>query len=310
MPDSIEKPVEPFIIAVIRDEHKYSRILMSVLNEQLNEYSIGKKADYTVMLELVNYMEEYPQKFNHPVKQKLISQLIKKEPDNIDFITLLAEKNHAQSLAKEVITALKALIKEETIIKEEKLKIFSKDYIELIESHIAMEEDQLIPKALSIFTQGEFERLEAQYGERDEQDFSAVLEMRYQALNADLQKHWDKLEGAASNLAMAEFLSLSALFDAIGPIAIGTGEISTLVKDYSYKMLVANYDCYKELLSQRQTNKDRYLKPVACMKDCYVEYQSGVTEISNVMKKTRLEIMAPYQFRKTMCEDEKSMHDA
>ena len=112
--ESAVDSTEPLVIRKIRDELKYSRILMSALKDQLAEYSIGKTADYTVMLEIMTYMSEYPEKFNHPGKLKLIEMVIQKDSAcNDDLELILAEKQQLVVRSSEVINALRSLIKEE-----------------------------------------------------------------------------------------------------------------------------------------------------------------------------------------------------
>ena len=299
--------VEPMVIVKVRDEHKYSRILMSALKDQLAEYSIGKTADYNVMLEIMNYMGEFPDKFNHPVKLKLIEKVIEKESAcNDDLELLLAEKSQVQGRSVEVLNALKSLTKEESILKEEQLKIFSKDYVDMIEQHIAIESQQLIPLALELLSEREFKDLALALRGDEDHDFATVLEDKYKNLHANLHKRWEEFEEAANEFALAEFLSLGALFETIGPITVGAGEVSKLVKEYSYKMIMTNYECYKTLLSQQPGSAaELYQKPVDCMKACYEEYKTGITEISTVMKKTKKQIVEPYESRQEFMDDTK-----
>ncbi len=295
---------EAQIFIKIHDEHKYCRILMSALKDQLSEYSIGKTADYNVMLEILNYMIEYPEKFNHPAKIELLTAIVDKDIHNDDLAQLLAEKRQLESRALEVIKALKALIKEESILREEQLKIFSKDFVELIESHISIESQQLIPKAKELLTKKELAVFNERLDHDDDHDFIALIESRYQSLNAILSKRWDDFEGAANDIAMAEFLSIGALFESIGPLTVGMTEISKLVKDYSYKMFLTNYSCYKSLLTQVPEDKnDLYQKPVSCVKECYEDYKTGMSEVSDIWKKTRQEIKEPYTSRQEFVDE-------
>jgi hemerythrin-like domain-containing protein len=301
---NLEHEKEAQIITKIRDEHKYCRILMSTLKDQLNKYSIGKTADYDVMLEILNYMVEYPDKFNHPAKLKLLDLIMEKEPENSDLALLQSEKNQIETRAFEVVRALKAIIKEESILREEQLKIFSKDFVELIESHISVESQQLLPKAKELLSDQEFIALEESLSHEDDHDFFTLIETRYKSLNAILLKRWDNFEGAANDIAVAEFLSISALFESIGPLTVGMTEISKLVKDYSYKMFMANYNCYKGLVTQIPDDKsDLYHKPVNCMKDCYDDYKDGLAEVSGIWDKTRQEIKEPYTSRQEFVDE-------
>ncbi|NRB42973.1 MAG: hypothetical protein HRU20_31650 [Pseudomonadales bacterium] len=299
---------QPLIISKIKDEHKYSRILMSALKDQLAEYSIGKTADYNVMFEIMTYMGDYPDKFNHPAKLQLIEMVIKKDSAcNDDLELILAEKKQLKVRSSEVLNALRSLLKDESILIEEQLKIFSKDYVDLVEMHMAVETQQLIPLALELLSEREFTSLSQSLEGDEEHDFAAIMESRYKSLHAILHKRWEEFEDAANEFALAEFLSMGAMLESIGPITVGAGEISKLVKEYSYRLIMSHYECYKDLFSEQpEAMADYYQKPMDCMKGCYAEYKVGMVEISDVMRKTGQQIVQPYSERQAFKEEKDS----
>ncbi|NRB42375.1 MAG: hypothetical protein HRU20_28550, partial [Pseudomonadales bacterium] len=180
-----------------------------------------------------------------------------------------------------------------------------------MESHISIERQQLIALALELLSEREFMELSQELEAGDDQDFATILETQYKNLNATVQKRWEDFEEAANEFALAEFLSLGALFESIGPITVGAGEISKLVKEYSYKMIMANYECYKTLFSQQpDAASDLYQKPMDCMKDCYSDYKTGITEIGAVMEKTRQQIVEPYESRQQFVDELKTSDKA
>ena len=70
------------IIDAIKDEHKYTLMMVSVFREQLAEYDIGKTPDYNLMYDMASYMSDFPKKFNESLKKRLIEAVINKAPEN------------------------------------------------------------------------------------------------------------------------------------------------------------------------------------------------------------------------------------
>jgi hemerythrin-like domain-containing protein len=291
-------PSDPAIILLIKNEHKYTLMLLSVLREQLAEFDIGKTPDYQLMYDTMRYMVDFPEKFNAPSKNQLIQLIIDKDPENNEVLeSLLAEKRQISPRSKEVIRALKSLLKEETILKEEQLKIFCKNYVELLESHIETESQLLFSKARSEINIKELENFQIKLHEED-QALATIVEERYKKLSKELNDRWVEIEDAANEFALAEFVGMGALFETIEPLSIGLGEISKIIKETSYKLYLENYNCYKTLFTQHNERNEYLDKPVNCFMNCYKEYVSGLGKITNVIKKTKVQITEPYSTRK------------
>lgn len=295
------KTTEP-IITAIKDEHKYTEMLLSVLKEQLAEYDIGKKPDHNLMLEVSEYMGNFPKKFNHKRKNNLIKAVIAKDTSLIELEDLLAERRELAELNKEIAQSLKFLIKDHSILQQEQLKIFSKNFIELLESHIAIERNMVLPKAEKTLNSDDFQQLNKGAAQHDS-EFSANLEERYQGLADDINKRFEDFEDVANEFALAEFVSLSAFFESIEPLALGVHEVSQIIKDYSYKMFSSNLECYKDVVTNSQDSRSDYLeKPIDCALECYENYVDGMSKIAEVLRKTKKEIYEPYQARKAFFE--------
>lgn len=296
------------VILMIKNEHKYTLMMLSVLREQLADFDIGKTPDYQLMLEVVNYMDSFPDRFNHPTKKALIQAIINTAPENnTDLENLLAEKRQISDLAKEVIQSLKALLKESTILKEEQLKIFCKNYVELIESHIEIESQVLFSRARSELTDEQLHSFSDKLYFEEDHPLSNLVEERYKELSKILSHRLDDWEEAANELALAEFVSMGALFESIEPLSIGMAEISQIIKQYSYRLYMENFQCYKELLTKKQDSPKAYIQqPVDCLMASYKEYVKGLGEIGQVLQKTRDQVLEPYEARKPFYHSKKS----
>ena len=297
---------EAKIILTIKDEHKYTLMLLSVIREQLADFDIGKTPDYKLMYDSMHYMANFPEKFNHPVKHQLIKAVISKDPANsAELETILAEKRQIKSRGREVINALKGLLKEETILKEEQLKIFCKNYVEMIEHHIEVESQLLFPKARALLTEDELRKFEVKLHEEEDHDLASLVEERYKELSEELNHRLENWEEAANDFVLAEFVGMGALFESIEPLSIGLSEVSSLIKEITYKLYLENYNCYKDIFTQKQENvSDYYEKPVKCILSCYKEYVAGLGKVASVLKKTKDQITEPYESRKDYYQSE------
>jgi len=290
---------EAAIIATVREEQKYTLMILSVLHEQLAEFDVGKTPDYSLMLEVMGHASDFPARFNHDIKAEFIQRIIDSSEDgHIPLENLLAEQVQLVELAKEVISALKGLLKEQTILKEEQLKIFSKNYVELLESHIEIENSYILETNLSVSDE-DLQKLSEKLQQNNDPTLTTLVEERYKELSENLNRSIDDLEEAATDFAFTELMNMGAFFDAIEPFSIGIYEISAIIKDYSYRMYLDNYHCYKELLTTKQDEPRAYLKrPVECMMESYKESINSLNKIKGIVEKTRKEIKEPYEVRR------------
>lgn len=304
IPDMPEGTIDANIVSAIKGEHKYTLMMISVLKEQLSEYDIGKTPDYNLMYDVMTYMADFPKKFNQPLKVKLISAVINKSPENSQELeNLLAEKRQIADFNKQVVMALKSIIKSHSILKEEELKIFAKNYVELIEAHISIEQKVLFIRIDTLLSKEEI----AEFDKSDkpdlqqlfEQDVAQLFEEKYKDISDELNKRWEGIEGAANDFALAEFVSLGAIFESIEPLTLSASEISAIIKECSYNMLIANRKCYKDLILNKQEASSSYLeKPISTALDCYEEYVSSMSKIGIVLKTAKAQIYEPYESRK------------
>ncbi len=67
------------IIETLYSEHEYILSLLDTLEQQANKLKPGKIPDYHLLLEMVDYLIQYPDPFHHPREDLLFAGLLKRE---------------------------------------------------------------------------------------------------------------------------------------------------------------------------------------------------------------------------------------
>lgn len=297
---AVEK-IEPPIIASIREEQKYTLILLSVLHEQLAEFDIGKTPDYSLMLEVMNHASQFPKRFNHKLKAEFIQKIIDNNPEgHIPLENLLAEQIQVVELAKEVINALKALVKEQTILRQEQLRIFIRNYVELLESHIETENSYLLETDISLPDKVIESFSSKIQSSNDDPSVQDLIEERLNEISKHLKNiSLEELEEAATDFAFSEVLNISAFIDTLEPLSLGIIEMSKIIKDFSYQRYLDNYNCYKTLLTKKQDSASDYIKqPIECFIGGYKQYVKTIDLLKVVMTNTKEQAAEPYRAHK------------
>ncbi|CAA0119441.1 Uncharacterised protein [BD1-7 clade bacterium] len=305
--ENAELPPEAGIVKVLNEEHAYLSRLILVVKEQLSAFEIGKDPHYSLMHDIVSFVGEFKHKYKYKAKDHLIQTIIDQDPEaNAALEELRAEKPQLASLRESVLASLKSLLKEDTILKREQLRIFTADYVEMLEAHIENESD-ILPRAIrSTLTLDQIEKFDREYAQSvEDEGFAAHIEDSYKHLYDRLSK---QIEEAASEFAMTDFASMRRFVESVEPFGSGAQRMSKIIKDYSYKLFLANYECYKELMLENQQNKLDYInKPVDCFKNCVVDYKEGLNELGDAMRETKDRVVEPIStskfFRQTDNEE-------
>lgn len=277
-------------------EHRHLMMLISVLREQLAAFNVGKTPDYALMLDVIEYMKGFPTRFEHPRRMLMCQRLLERVGGDTSLEMLMAEKEQLVMEINEVHATLLILQRDNSLLKQEQLKVYGKALIENLERHIQQETSSVFPRAKSLLTEADWIDIEKAAAEQSPDPlFGQRVEEQYRALADYLSQ---RMERAADELAMAEFIGMGAIFDSIEPLSKGLDEISGIVKSHARALWRKNLDCYRSLLREKQQRPLDYIsKPLDCMLDSYDCYVDGLISVGKVLRKTRGEIAEPYTSR-------------
>lgn len=281
------------VLAAMYREHRHLAMLISVLREQLKAFKIGKTPDYALMLDVIEYVKGFPARFEHPRRQLMCLRLLEKLGTDTELEMLMAEKEQLGSALSEVHDTLLTLQRDNSLLKQEQLKIFASTLIDNIERHIRQEAQSVFPRAVDLLSAQDWADIEsAEASQATDPLFGQRVEERYRKLSEYLAM---RMEHAADELAMAEFVGMGAVFDSIEPLSKGIDEIGVIIKHHAGELYSRNIACYRSLLKEKQARPLDYLsKPIDCLLDSYDLYVDGLLKVGRVLRKTRLEISEPY----------------
>lgn len=296
------------MLAAMYREHRHLAMLISVLKEQLQTFNIGKTPDYLLMADVIDYMKDFPTRFEHPRRQLLCQRLLDRLGTDTELEMLMAEDEQLIIGLAEVQSTLAILQRDNSLLKQEQLKIFCNTLIDNLERHIRQEAQSVFPKARKLLTAQDWNDIQNAGFTTDHATdplFGQRVEERYRKLSDYLSA---RMERAADELAVAEFIGMGAIFDSIEPLSKGLDEIGGVIKGHARELLARNVACYRSLLKERQARSLDYLaKPLDCLLDSYDLYVDGLLKVGRILRKTRLEVSEPYATRMSLVENDVSI---
>ncbi len=291
--DALPNKTTPAFLMTIYDEHKYIGVLMKVLAEQLENISSKGTADFDLMFDIMHYMREFPDRFHHPREEVLF--LLLKEKDSSLTPTIKNLLNHHEHFGDRgdlILDALNDIIHKFTISKKDALQDLFEDYISVLETHIELEETEILCRAIDLLDESDWQQLKHRTTVVEDPIFGHQVHQRYRRIYDHLAQ---RIEKAADDFTLMEFVGLGAFFESIEPLSLGISEISDIINSHSKQVYRTNANCYKSLrVSPPNQRTDYIAKPVNCFLDCYDVYVDGLFNIGKVLRKTREKVAEPY----------------
>ncbi len=287
------KSGEPKILVTIHNEHKYMGVLMKILKEQIRNMKQSRDVDYSMMFDIMHYMNNFPDRFHHPREDLILHLMLEKSDELKPVIEQLFEEHILiADKGRKILSDLKSILKEHSETKQARLQAESHDYVRAILEHISLEENVVFKKATQILKPSDWTKISTQSETIEDPIFGQRIEERYKNIYQHLSHQIDK---AADDFTLLEFIGIAALFESIGPLMSGTEEVSSILKKSCQQIFSTNMACCKSLLKPSTVSRSDYIsKPLGCMLDSYDYYVQSLVEIGQVLRKTKKKITEPY----------------
>jgi hemerythrin-like domain-containing protein len=210
--------VTPRSVKALHNEHIYMFSLLDSLAEQVGLIVSGKDADYGLLLDIIDYMQNFPDRYHHP-KEDLIYQrmALRDETIAVEVAALLDEHRLLVSLSNQLAEAIDDVDMMPTVLKKARVGELCNEYEACLRRHINIEESKILPRALEVLREEDWFLIDQNSIPISEIPIDNMLTDNFAALRRLLRSH---VERAANNLALAEFLGSQSMLEICG--AVGT----------------------------------------------------------------------------------------
>jgi hemerythrin-like domain-containing protein len=203
-------------VQALHNEHIYMFNLLDSLSEQVALIVSGGDADYNLLLDIVDYMQNFPDRYHHP-KEDLIYQRMALRDDDIarDVFALLDEHRVLHKLSISLAEAINDVHDMPTVLKKERAGELCAQYEACLRQHINIEEAKILPRALEVLREEDWFLIEQNSIPINEIPIDNILTDNYVAARRLLRGNTEKL---ANNLVLAEFLGSQTVLEMLGAL--------------------------------------------------------------------------------------------
>ena len=206
--DETEK-VTPRSVKALHNEHIYMFSLLDSLAEQVGFIVGGKDADYALLQDILDYMQNFPDRYHHP-KEDLIYQRMALRDETIaaEVAALLDEHRLLVSLSNRLAEAIADVHMMPTVLKKARVGELCNEYEVCLRRHINTEESKILPRALEVLREEDWFLIDQNSIPINEIPIDNLLTDNLAVLRRFFNS---QVEKAANNLVLAEFLSSQSM---------------------------------------------------------------------------------------------------
>lgn len=177
------KPIQiPNVIAALDRDHANIARLLELLESEILAIEVGKTPDYSLLQDIMRYLNEYPDRFHHPQENLIFAQLVKRDPDTRDAVDRLVAEHIDISVAGQNFNILIRTSNVDSVSVRERLRISGLAYIRALREHMLKEEKNMFPLAMAILTKEDWQIIEKRIDAIDDPLFDTEIAEGYERL--------------------------------------------------------------------------------------------------------------------------------
>lgn len=214
----------PRIVRALNNEHRYMANLLGVLREQVATLEAGGEPDFNVVLDIVHYMKNFPDRYHHPREDVLYAHLGERDAGVAAVLqSLQREHVELEELADRLCSAIEELSTGGDEERSREAIDLTNDYIERLSVHMDKEEAGVLPRAAEVLDSEDFYHIDQESARFEQVPTVEILGERFDAL----RKYFAcRLGKAFDDAVLAEYAGARTAAEMLGHIAgtaVGAG---------------------------------------------------------------------------------------
>lgn len=173
-------------IQTLHKEHSNFAKLLDLLEARLASIQAGEEPDYALMLDVLEYLTHYPDRFHHPREDLAFRRLQRRRPQMQSVVEELERQHQAIAasglrLVEQLEPATNAMA-----LPREALVESAKTYVAALRANIHFEETELFPLATEVLQADDWLLIDAAFHFMEDPLFGDAVQERYRALHRQI----------------------------------------------------------------------------------------------------------------------------
>ncbi|MEJ2175865.1 MAG: hemerythrin domain-containing protein [bacterium] len=163
-------------------EHVNFSQLLALLERQLGRFHEDEHPDYVLMLDIVEYLRHYPDRFHHAREDVAFERLAERDPALRVRINRLLQEHRVIARAGDELLRLLNDVADEAVVPREEVETAVATYLVYYRHHLATEEREIMPRAAALLTPEDWAAVAAAVPAGRDPLFGDAADARYQQL--------------------------------------------------------------------------------------------------------------------------------
>ncbi len=170
------------ILDQLHQDHINHSKLLDLLDSDIRSMQDAGTTDFNEMLQIMEYMTKYPDRFHHPCEEIIFDRLKNKGDNEAAVIRRLCDEHERLSaLGHELVDNLKEVTKG-GIVRKDRLNKLACEYLELMRSHMDIEEAEIFPALKERITADEWAEINSELEQAKDPVFGEVVAAQFEGL--------------------------------------------------------------------------------------------------------------------------------
>jgi hemerythrin-like domain-containing protein len=170
------------IIQQIRDEHKNMAKLLDAFERQIAVFNDGGKPDYEVLVGVIDYFLDYPDRCHHPKENLLARKILEGASDAVGPLRKLEAQHEELGILTRRFSQLLRRVLDEAELPRNDLTRAAKEFIATQRQHMEMEEEHFLPLAEFALSRNDLAALDSEFLAETDPLLDPDTEARYATL--------------------------------------------------------------------------------------------------------------------------------
>ncbi len=175
------------LIALWYAEHAHFFSLLDLMEEQVAAFHEAEQPDYRIMLDIVSYLRESPDRSHHPREDVIFAQLAIRDPSMRIPIARLLQEHRVVAVSGEELRSRLEEVLAGTVVPRADLEATAAVYLTYYRHHLATEEKEVLPRAAKSLTPQDWKLVANVLPPGPDPLFGATPQERYRELRQILE---------------------------------------------------------------------------------------------------------------------------
>jgi hemerythrin-like domain-containing protein len=214
------------IVETLNSEHRYLLHLLNDLELEVGKLVPGRRADYALLLDMVDYLAQYPDQYHHPREDILFTALLGEDPHFSGKLDQLLQDHHyLHEYNDQLLHELTRVVGGKRANRQSLKQIFE-DYLANYREHMQFESREIFPLASGKLSDDVLMEISEKTRYIDDPLFGRDVHDRYQHIRRSLQV---RLDNMAEDIVESELALIKSGVEHVEEIVGTVGDLGLVV---------------------------------------------------------------------------------